>query len=65
MRRPRPTSSSLPSFLLLLLLPLLLPAAAAAASAADEAPLCGGFPALMWGGRDSYFAGTEEYALSR
>ncbi|GAB5037190.1 Hypothetical protein NocV09_06600050 [Nannochloropsis oceanica] len=60
MRRPRPTPSNLPSFLLLLPV-LLLPAAAATA---DEAPLCGGFPAFMWGGHDSYFAGTEDYALS-
>ncbi len=62
MRLPRPTPSGLPSFLLVLLPVLLLPAASAAA---DETPLCGGFPAFMWGGRDSYFAGTEEYALSR
>lgn len=47
------------SLLFLPLLSFLLPAAA------EEAPLCGASPAFLWGGRENYFGGREEYAFSR
>ncbi|EWM24439.1 hypothetical protein Naga_101643g2 [Nannochloropsis gaditana] len=46
------------SLLFLPLLSFFLPAAA------EEAPLCGTSPAFLWGGRENYFGGREEYAFS-
>ena len=30
-----------------------------------SAPLCGGFPAFVWGGKEGYLGKKESYSLSR